>query len=67
MTTNDVELCVAILEDYFGYYVSTVGNVLLCNQLPLLLIIRKLVPNMGSREVCNLKVCFSLFMKFSAD
>ncbi|KAI1725049.1 RNA polymerase III subunit RPC82 domain-containing protein [Ditylenchus destructor] len=52
MPSTELELCTSILEDYFGYYVSTVGELLMSNRMPLPLIIRSLVPKkMSSVEV----------------
>ncbi|KAI1715594.1 RNA polymerase III subunit RPC82 helix-turn-helix domain-containing protein [Ditylenchus destructor] len=52
MPSTELELCTSILEDYFGYYVSTVGEHLMSNRMPLPLILRSLVPKkMSSVEV----------------
>lgn len=52
MSTREVDLCVSILDDHFGYYVSTVGHILLTVRSPLFLIIRKIERKFGIREVC---------------
>lgn len=51
MTTTEIELCVSILEDHFGYYVSIVGQLLLSNKLPLGLIYRNMEPKLSFMEV----------------
>jgi hypothetical protein len=42
MSKKLVELCEAILEDHFGYYVSVVGRILVASWLPLAFIVRRL-------------------------
>lgn len=51
MTSTEVELCVSILEDHFGYYVSIVGELLLFNKLSIALIFRNIEPKLSSLEV----------------
>ncbi|KAL3118131.1 hypothetical protein niasHT_001905 [Heterodera trifolii] len=42
MSIRTIELCVSILEDHFGFYVSAVGAVLLRQQLPFVLLAKEL-------------------------
>lgn len=51
MSFRTVDLCVSILEDHFGFYVSLVGSVLLREQLPLVLLAKELKDRCSLREV----------------
>uniref|UniRef100_A0A914HA73 DNA-directed RNA polymerase III subunit RPC3 n=1 Tax=Globodera rostochiensis TaxID=31243 RepID=A0A914HA73_GLORO len=51
MSVRTVELCVSILEDHFGFYVSAVGRELLRQQLPLGLLAKALTGRVRPGEV----------------
>ena len=51
MSSHENDLCVAVLEDHFGYYVSSVGKLLLTSRLSLPMIAKSMRPAITLNEV----------------